>query len=172
MNDCLMSIDGTDFRIPQQGPAVKGNPFSSHKFKGKCALRYELGVDIVEGNLVWIEGPCPAGKCSDIVIFRQTLIHHLDPFERVVADDGYIGEAPVRVKAPGLRLDSSEDRAMQSVVRSRHETLNGRFKFWEILKQPFRHDILEHGQIFRAIAVIIQLGIDEGDKLFSVVYSD
>lgn len=50
--------------------------------------------------------------------------------------------------------------------------MNGRFKFWEILKQPLRHDILEHGQIFRAIAVIIQLGIDEGDKLFSVVYSD
>ena len=121
---------------------------------------------------MWIEGPYPAGKYSDIVIFRQTLIHHLDPFECVVADDGYIGEAPRRVKAPGLRMDSSEDRAMQSVVRSRHETLNGRFKFWEILKQPLRHDILEHGQIFRAIAVIIQLGIDEGDKLFSVVYSD
>ena len=29
-----------------------------------------------------------------------------------------------------------------------------------------------HRQIFRAIVVIIQLGIDEGDKLFSVVYSD
>ena len=57
-------------RIPQQGPAVKGNSFSSHKFKGKCALRYELGVDIVEGNLVWIEGPFPAGKYTDIIIFR------------------------------------------------------------------------------------------------------
>jgi hypothetical protein len=89
--------------------------------------------------LVWIEGPYPAGKFSDIIIFRQTLIHHLDPFERVVADDGYIGEARRRVKAPGLRMDSSEDRAMQSVVRSRHTTLNGWFKFWETLKQPLRH---------------------------------
>ena len=122
---------------------------------------------------MWIEGSYPAGKFSDIIIFWQTLIHqHLDPFERVVADDGYIGEAPRLVKAPGLQMHSSEDRAMQSVVRSRHETLNGRFKFWEILKHPLRHDISEHGQIFRAIAVIIQLGIDEGDKLFSVVYSD
>ena len=155
-----MSIDGTDCRIPQQGPAVKGNLFSSHKFKGKCALRYELRVDIVEENLVWIEGPYPVGN------FWQTLIHHLDPFERVVADDGYIGEAPRLVKAPGLQMHSSEDRAMQSVVRSRHETLNGRFKFWEILKQPFRHDILEHGQIFRAIAVIIQRGDRAGVQIY------
>ena len=47
VNGCLISIDGTDCRIPQQGPAVKGNPFSSHKFAGKCALCYELGVDII-----------------------------------------------------------------------------------------------------------------------------
>jgi hypothetical protein len=64
-----MSIDGTDCRIPQQGPAQKGSPFSSHKFAGKCALWYELGVDILQGNLVWIEGPYPAGKYTDIHIF-------------------------------------------------------------------------------------------------------
>ena len=50
MNDCLISIDGTDCRIPQMGPAIAGNPFSSHKFKGKCALRYELGIGIIKGN--------------------------------------------------------------------------------------------------------------------------
>ena len=34
-NDCLMSIDGTEFRIEQQGPSVRGNPFGSHKYAGK-----------------------------------------------------------------------------------------------------------------------------------------
>ena len=82
-----MRIDGTDCRIPQQGPAQKGNHFSLHKFSGKCALWYELGVDILQGDLVWIEGPYPADKYTDINIFRRTLIHHLEPFERVVADD-------------------------------------------------------------------------------------
>ena len=52
------------------------------------------------------------------------------------------------------------------MVRSRHEALNGQFKFWEILKQPFWHNIVEHGEVFWAIAVVIQLGIDEGYKLF------
>jgi len=151
---------------------VPGNPFSSHKFKGKCALRYELGIDIAEGNLVWVEGPYPAGEYSDITIFRHALIHHLDPFERVVADDGYVGEAPQKVKCPATGLDSPEDCAEQSRVRSRHETLNGRFKCWEILRQTFRHDIMEHSAVFRAIAVVIQCAIDEGESLFRVNYND
>ena len=130
-------------------------------------------MDIIDGNLVWLEGPFPAGKFTDITIFRHTLIHHLDPLEQVVADDGYIGKAPGKVKCPCTRINSPDNCTMQSNVRSRHETLNGRFKFWEILKQPFCHDIItQHGTVFRAIAVIIQVAIDEGAKLFSVEYND
>ena len=90
-----------------------------------------------------------------------------------MADDGYVGKAPGKVKCPCTRIDSPDDRAMQSNVHSRHDTLNGRFKFWEILKQPFRYDIFTHMEpFFRAIAVIIQVAIDEGAKLFSVEYID
>jgi len=55
LNNCLMTIDGTDFRIPQKGAAKKGNAFASHKYAGKSALCYELGVDILAGNLVRIQ---------------------------------------------------------------------------------------------------------------------
>ncbi len=58
-----MTIDGTDFQIPQKGIVKKGNAFASHKYAGKSALCYELGVDILTGNLVWIQGPYSAGKC-------------------------------------------------------------------------------------------------------------
>ncbi len=44
-NDYLMSIDRTNFRITQKGPA-----FASHKYVGKLALYYELGIDILMGN--------------------------------------------------------------------------------------------------------------------------
>jgi hypothetical protein len=60
LNDCTMTVDGTDFHIPQKGAATKGNALGSHKYAGKSALRYELGVDILAGNLVWIQGPYPA----------------------------------------------------------------------------------------------------------------
>ncbi len=69
LNDCLKTIDGTDFRIQQKRVAKKGNAFGSHKYAGKSALRYELGIDILKGNLVWVEGPYPAGAWPDIKIF-------------------------------------------------------------------------------------------------------
>jgi hypothetical protein len=128
-------------------------------------------VDIIAGNLVWVEGPYPAGT-PDITIFRNCLSHHLDPFERVEANDGYVGEAPRQVKCPTCAANPTENLGMQSRVRSRHETLNGRFKCWGILKQIYRHDDAKHGQVFWAIAVIIQLAINDGQKLFEVEYSD
>ena len=50
-NNCTMTIDGTDFRIPQKGLETKGNAFAPHKYAGKSAPHYELGVDILAGNL-------------------------------------------------------------------------------------------------------------------------
>jgi hypothetical protein len=64
-----MTVDGTDFRIPQKGIVEKGNAFSSHKYARKSPLRYELGVDILAGNLVCIQGPYPAGKYTNTIIF-------------------------------------------------------------------------------------------------------
>ena len=34
-----MSIDGTDFWIPEVGAAIRGNAFASHKYAGKSALQ-------------------------------------------------------------------------------------------------------------------------------------
>jgi hypothetical protein len=41
LNDCLMTVDRD--RLP-------GNAFASHKYGGKSALRYELGVSILGGT--------------------------------------------------------------------------------------------------------------------------
>jgi hypothetical protein len=93
-NDCLMTIDGTNFRIQQKGTAKKGNYFASHKYAGKFAFRYKLGVNILAGNLVWTKGPYPAGWYhTDICIFNRVLTHCLKPGKRVNADNGYVGRA-------------------------------------------------------------------------------
>jgi hypothetical protein len=55
-----MTVNETDFCVPQKGMATKGNAFISHKYAGKSTLRYELGVSIQGGDLVWIQGPYPA----------------------------------------------------------------------------------------------------------------
>ena len=74
---------------------------------------------------MWINRLFPVGKYSDITIFRNGLRHFLDPFERVKADDGYIGEAPHHVMCPKCAANPKENRRMQGLVRARHETLNG-----------------------------------------------
>ena len=170
-NDCLMTIDGTDFRVPQTGEAKTGNWFASHKYAGKSALRYEIGVSIIGGDLVWIQGPYPAGRFNDIAIFNKVLRHFLEEGERVEADNGYVG-ATDKIKCPDNPCNPAENEGMQSRARYRHETINGRFKSWGILRQTYRHDIRRHGEVFRAIAIMTQLAISNGSPLFEVEYAD
>jgi hypothetical protein len=115
-----MLVDGTDFSIPQKGAAKKGNPFGSHKYAGKSALRYKLGVDILMGNLVWIQGPYPAGAWPDIKIFTSCLAHFLEPYEHIKANDGYRGHGD-KVKCPKNDVNSVENLKMQGRIRVRHE---------------------------------------------------
>jgi hypothetical protein len=166
-----MTIDGTNFRILQKGIAKKGNAFGSHKYAGKSALRYKLGVDILAGNLVWIQGPYPAGKYTDIKIFNKVLRNFLEPGEWVETHEGYRGH-PDKIKCPGNDVNPAENWAMQGRVRARHEMLNGQLKTWGILSQVFRHRITMHGDVFCACAVVTQLTIENGELLFEVEYAD
>jgi hypothetical protein len=132
-----MAINQTDFRILQKGVAKKGNVFGSHKYGGKSALQYELGVNILAGNSVWVGGPYPAGAWTDVKIFDDILSHLLEPGEHVKADNGYVGH-PDKVKCPNNNCNPAENLGMQSAARSRHETFNGRLKNWGILERVYR----------------------------------
>jgi hypothetical protein len=61
LNDCLITVSGTDFRVPQKGTATKGNAFTSHKYTGKSTIRYELGVNILGGGAGVDPGSLPRG---------------------------------------------------------------------------------------------------------------
>jgi hypothetical protein len=122
-----MTIDGTDFCIHQKGVPKKGNLFGSHKYAGESPLRYELGVDILAGNLVWVEGPYTADASNDVNFFSGVLSHCLEPGERLEADNGYVGHTD-KIKCPNNDCNPAENLGMQSVARSRHKTLTGALK--------------------------------------------
>jgi len=166
-----MSIDGTDFQIPQTGDAKMENWSASHKCSFKSSLRYEIGVSFIGGDLVWIQGPYPAGRFNDIAIFNNVLHHFLELGERVEADNGYVG-ATDKIKCPDNPCNPVENEGMQSRTRYPHKTINGRFKMWGILQQTYHHDIRLHGEVFRAFAIMTQLAISNGSPLFSVEYED
>ena len=118
------------------------------------------------GEIVWFNGGFPCGVFNDVTIFRNLLANVLDPQERVEADDGYEGESPYRAKVPGAMFNPQESRAYQKRVQGRHETVNSRLKAFEILSDTYRHDVTQHGYVFRAVAVLVQLSIKNGDPLF------
>ncbi|GKZ00549.1 hypothetical protein MPSEU_001007300 [Mayamaea pseudoterrestris] len=166
-NDCLVSVDGTDFRIQQFRPFWKG--WYSHKFHGP-GVRWEVALCIRTGHIVWIIGPFPCGEWPDIKIFRHALKNMLQQGERVEADDGYAGECPQFVVAPARFAEGAARVAATTQVRARHETVNKRFKQWGCLKQVFRHELSKQSLVFRAVAVITQLAIENGEPLFAVAY--
>ena len=165
-HDTHLSVDCTDCHIQQKGPI-----FASHKLKKKSALRYEIAVGIISGDIKWINGPYPAGKYSELTIFCECLQFNIDVGERVEADDGYRGDPTIfRVPADVLTRSGEEADAMQKRVQGRHETVNARLKNFAILRERFRHDETQHGYIFRAVAAIVQLAIQNGDPLYKVDY--
>ena len=158
-------MDCVDFLLLEQYPFNSG--WCSYKFN-KAGLRYEIGICIQTGLIVWVNGPFPAGTWVDITIFRHGLIAHLLPWEMVEADDGYRGQSnKIRTKhEAGVTL---EQYRAKGAARARHETINGRFKIFDILTKPWRHDRNQHWFVVRAIAVITQLSLMERPA-FSVTY--
>ena len=95
------------------------------------------------------------------------LRHFLKQGAWVEVDDGYVGHLD-KVKCPVNSANPPENLAMQGRVWLHHEMLNGWLKNWGILSQVYHHDILYHGDVFRACTVLTQLAINDGEKLFEV----
>ena len=120
------------------------------------------------GEIKCINGSFPCGKYADVTIFCASLMTCLDHFERVEANDGYRGESPFRAKVPKAVLSCpSKADAFQKRVQGRHEIINSRLKVYAILHSMYRHDTTQHGYVFHAVAVLVQLSIKNGDPLFS-----
>jgi hypothetical protein len=166
-NRCKITLDGTDFPIREPSPFSP--QWFSHKLNGPAA-RYEIGVSIQMGWIVWAYGPFPAGSFPDLKIARSRIVQFLGPREKVVADGGYRDGFQYFETPTGTRTIYEK---MKSNARARHETVNSRIRRWRALTDIFRHDIVaRHGPIFHAIINITQLQILFEEPLFQVEYSE
>ena len=164
-NDCLLSVDGTDFRVAKSYE----RPYYSYKFK-KSGLRYKVALCIKTGDILLVGGALSAWHLEwqhDI----PRRISELFGGGGEVWGGWYRGSAPLYAKCPGV-IEANPDKAgMQQRVRNRQETVNKRFKNWAILSSPFHHKLLEHQTVFGAIVVLTQLSFTE-NPLFQVDYND
>ena len=83
LTGCLeVAGDGTDFEIEEPHPFNR--KWMTHKRK-RAALKYEVGVSIYSGDIVWLHGPHRGAK-HDITIFKEGLQNALEEGEMVEAD--------------------------------------------------------------------------------------
>lgn len=149
-----VSLDGTD--CPIQEPQTFHPKWFSHKFRG-AGIRYEIGLSIGNGDIVWASGGLPCGEWPDIKIAKNLYLKYARD-EVTLADKGY------RFR----NYFKNPTNAMEKRIMARHETLNGRLKQFKVLSCKFRHPLKKHPSIFHACVNILQLSIQCGEKLFDL----
>ena len=157
-----VTVDGTDFETIEYKPFHPGR--MSHKLN-RPGLRYEVAVSIAKCYIVHINGPFLCGEWSDLRIARSFLHSRLLPHEYYLADSGYRcgnGPAITRHELP------PNERRLYGKLMARHETVNRRFKEFAILREKYRHEEAKHDEVFRCIAVLIQIDIASGSISFQV----
>lgn len=150
-----VSLDGTDFRIREPQPFNK--KWYSHKFLA-AGVRYELGISIGQGEIVWASGGLPCGEWPDLKIAKDLYLKVVANKEVTLADKGY------RFK----KFFKNPSNAYEKRILARHETLNGRLKEFEILGGRFRNSLKKHPVVFRAIVNVVQVSITNGENLFEL----
>ena len=153
-------MDGTDFETVEYVPFNRGR--RSHKLN-RPGLRYEVAISVAKCHIVHINGPFLCGEWPDLRITRNFLHSRLGRDEYYLADAGYrCGNGPAITRnALPLHRQPTFDRLM-----ARHETINRRFKEFAILGTKYRHEEEKHEDIFRCIAVLVQLDILHGHLVF------
>ena len=166
---CLITVDGTDFKINEPSPF---NPdYYSHKIN-HAGLRYEVGVCIMTGWIVWINGPFPCGAWPDIRIARDALHYELLAMEQYIVDGGYCKPSDPNPFARTPDGTNTFEQMQYALGRSRHENINGWFKKWNCMRDEWRHERNKHSFAFRAVAIITQLRIQQGELIFNVDYDE
>ena len=162
-NDALVTIDGTDMKVQMHFD----KRYFSHKFHSK-GLRYEVGICILTGCIVWINGPFRCG-IPDIEIARQCLIRNLTLNEMAGIDNEYEGEDwHLRI----LHYRSKRGKQMKRIAGQHHETVTEHLKHLNMRSNTFRFPLKRHSACFRAMAILTQLNIENGEPLFEVEYND
>ena len=167
-----ISVDGVDCKInePKHPTKPVDRKYYSHKFN-HGALKYELAIDIFKPKLVWINGPFQASK-HDITVFRDHgLLEKMKtdhPGRFVVADRGYQTSRPdeIGIMSTPNDMDPKLLKNFKTHVCQRHESFNGRIKFFKCLSETFRHTQEKHKIAFEAVCVIVQYQMDNGAPIF------
>lgn len=155
---CFVSLDGIDISILEPKPFE--TRWYSHKLHGP-GLRYEIGLNIRTGDIVWSFGGYPCGTYPDLSLAREAFVLALSDNEKAMGDKGY--------KDPLFVTPTHNNSVQHKRIMARHETVNKKLRQFRILKYAFRHERQTHPMVFAAVANLTQLNIENGEPLYSVL---
>ena len=139
----------------------------SKKFN-KPAMRFELATSVYEPRCIHAKKGERGGK-HDWTIFLEELDLKVNPNKRIHGDSGYNGQNGRNKVSVPSSTDSKELAKFKSRARLRHETFNGKIKKFACTSSTFRHSVEKQDMSFRAVVVIIQYQLDNGEQtLFDV----
>jgi DDE superfamily endonuclease len=169
-----ITVDGIHCWIqePSDKEFSKDPKFFSHKYN-HAGLCYELGISISSNQLVWMNGPFPAG-CSDLKIFKEDGLKAklIAAKKMCIADGGYAGCDHIhQCSTPNIN-DSQPVRRFKARALKRHEKFNGLIKCFHSVDCRFRHTIPKFKLVFEAICVICQYQIESDKPLYDVLVED
>ncbi|CAB9531866.1 hypothetical protein SEMRO_4136_G353120.1 [Seminavis robusta] len=168
----FMTADGTHCRIEEPRPF--STEWSSHKFGGKAALNYELGLSIHRHKLIWLFGPTPAGKFNDLEVARMKLFptmraynqqHSKEPGLRILADNIFQVKSEEDIVSTDNEFDPKELARFKERAKSRQEKFNDLLKKWKVLDTVFRYEQGtdfqdQHKACFEAVTTVVCYSLD------------
>ena len=164
-----MTVDGT--HCPIWEPKPFSTQWSSHKYGGKPAVNYELGIRVHKPQLAWVYGPTRPGAMNDLEVSKQALLPELKRLKdiynqpRRIIGDGIYSSEPEFISNKNS-FDPKELSIFKQRALARHERFNGLLKNFGVLHHIFRHgrgnveDV--HRYHFHACCELVQIQLNLG----------
>lgn len=156
-----VSVDGTDFPINEPQPFSPS--WYSHKFHGP-GVRYEIGLSVASGRIIWVNGSFKCGAFPDNKSFCIDMKNCPRSDESVIADCGYTDARCITKRSKSI----PGHHKIHKLIRAMHETVNHRLKTFNVIRDIFRHDLSKHQHCFHAVAQLTSIMIDTTNPLFKI----
>ena len=165
----IVSVDTVDFLVYEKSTETLNVDRKQYSQKfNHGALKYEIAISIHSGKPIWISGPHRAGRNDDELFVNGGLCDKIAPGKMAVVDGVYKGAANTnKASLPNAR-EPKEVRRYKSRIRARHETFNGRLKYYSSLKNIFRYPPDKHQIVFDAVCTTVTYQLENGCALFVV----
>lgn len=138
-------------------PSPKDEKWYSTKIRSP-GLRYEIGLNIRTGYIVWKYGGFPCREYSDLNIARESYVFAVSHDERTWGDREYRD-------VQYFITPNTENSILHKQIMARHEAMVRKVKNFQIMKLAYRHKLEYHEMIFNSIVNLVQLTIESEEPL-------